>query len=352
MSEWYYAHAGEQKGPVPVSELRRLAENGEFDPTADLVWREGMDDWKPASTVEELGGAFVPPNSEAPGPDGATTPAPAADANPYASPITTETQAPSAGPGFGDEIPPGSQPIEFAACISRGFELTKRHFGIIIATGAVYLGLTFGLGMILGAVEVALGGGQASGGSFEFDSNGSNFDFDSAPAGGERSSPITAVSIFTNIISQVFSIFLSLGVTRIGLNLVDNKPASVGMIFGGGQYLLRGIGAGILYGLMVAAGLILFIVPGIYLALRFGQYQNAIVDRDMGVFESFAYSSSITTNNRLNLFILAILSVLIVIAGMIALFVGLIFAYPIVWLAAIVAYRWMQYGPKAAMDSV
>ena len=31
MSDWYYAHDGQQKGPVPVSELQRLADNGEFD---------------------------------------------------------------------------------------------------------------------------------------------------------------------------------------------------------------------------------------------------------------------------------------------------------------------------------
>jgi uncharacterized membrane protein len=76
----------------------------------------------------------------------------------------------------------------------------------------------------------------------------------------------------------------------------------------------------------------------------------AIVDRDMGVMESLSYSSSITTNNRLNLFLLYLLAMAIVIAGMLACGVGLIFAGPVVWLSYMVAYRWMQYGSRAALD--
>ncbi len=75
-----------------------------------------------------------------------------------------------------------------------------------------------------------------------------------------------------------------------------------------------------------------------------------MVDRDMGIMESFQYSSSITTNNRMNLFLLVLLSVLISIAGCLALCIGLIFAFPVIWLGWIVAYRWKQYGHRAARD--
>src|SRR5580704_4975442 len=39
--QWYYARDDEQLGPLPPSELRRLAASGGLAPT-DLVWREGM----------------------------------------------------------------------------------------------------------------------------------------------------------------------------------------------------------------------------------------------------------------------------------------------------------------------
>jgi hypothetical protein len=108
MSEWYYAHDGEQKGPVPVSELRRLADDGNFDPQSDLVWREGMDDWKPAGTVAELKGAFEPSPSATDGLLEPSEPFVAADPAPAApravSPVGTVTAAPSTPATSGQAI--------------------------------------------------------------------------------------------------------------------------------------------------------------------------------------------------------------------------------------------------------
>jgi uncharacterized membrane protein len=66
--------------------------------------------------------------------------------------------------------------------------------------------------------------------------------------------------------------------------------------------------------------------------------------------DAFSYCSSLTTNNRWNILVLALLSMVIVFAGMLACGVGLIFAGPVVWLTYLVAYRWMQYGRCATMD--
>ena len=77
---------------------------------------------------------------------------------------------------------------------------------------------------------------------------------------------------------------------------------------------------------------------------------SAIVDRDMGVFEAFSYSSALTTNNKLQLFVLGLLCMLVMLAGMLACGIGVIFAGPVAWLASIVAYRWMQHGHRATLD--
>lgn len=166
----------------------------------------------------------------------------------------------------------------------------------------------------------------------------------------EPSGATFAVLGVAQIINQVVSMFLGLGLTKIALNLVSGKDVSVGMLFGEGGKLLRAIGATILFVLMVGLASLLLVFPGVYLALRYGQFLNAIVDKNLGVFESFKYSASITTNNKLNLFLVWVLGVLVTIAGMLACFVGLIFAGPVVWLTFIVAYRWMQYGRIAASD--
>lgn len=329
MSEWYYARGGTQNGPVSLEQLREIARNGGLDPAKDLVWTSTMKDWTPAAQVPDL---FTAP---------ATPQVPPADpTNPYATPQSAWLEATPAATGTLQEIVPGSEPIRVGDCVRRGFELTTRHFGIIFLVGLTYFCVAFGASLILGMIDAAFGVGHSYG-HWQTPNGNMRYTFQHY-----QQDP----SLFHILASNLLSSFLALGVSRIGLNLVSGKAVSVGMLFGEGRKLLRAFVATILFALMVGLGLILLIVPGIYLALRFGQYMLAIVDRDMGIMEAFNYSSTLTTNNRVNLLLLALLCILIALAGMIACFVGLIFAIPVAWLSNIVAYRWMQYGHRAAMD--
>lgn len=61
MAEWYYsAGDGVQRGPVDAGGLKRLAAAGRLSPS-DLVWREGMTEWAPASKVAGLFASAAPP---------------------------------------------------------------------------------------------------------------------------------------------------------------------------------------------------------------------------------------------------------------------------------------------------
>lgn len=320
MSDWYYAKGGQQNGPVSREHLAELLQNGTLNPAKDLIWTSTMKDWLPATQVPEFAaraGGPIDPYSTPASSWGAPVPTPVGEAL--------------------EEIEPGSDPINVIACVKRGFDLTVRNFGMILLVGIVYIAVTIGVGAILGVIDSLTGWGATTQRVYEGD-NGIWASYS------EAGSPM---SILAN---QVLGIFLSLGFTRITLNLVSGREFSIGMLFGGGKKLLPAIGATILYSLMVGIGFLLLIVPGVYLALRFGFYRTAMVDRDLGVFDSFRYSSSITTGNRLNMFILALLTFLIMLAGLVALCVGLIFAIPVASLAWTVAYRWLQYGHRAAED--
>ena len=125
MNEWFFAKNGQQNGPVSHEELRQLAQSGKLD-AKDLVWNSSMKDWVPAGQVDSL---FAGPAA-----------APADPANPYAPPQSSPTH-PSSDRITLDEITPGSEPIDAGACVKRGFELTKRHFGNILLVGLVYIGI-------------------------------------------------------------------------------------------------------------------------------------------------------------------------------------------------------------------
>src|SRR5688572_26669959 len=50
---WYFARGGVQTGPVSFAQLAEAVRAGQCGPN-DLVWREGMSNWQPASSVAGL----------------------------------------------------------------------------------------------------------------------------------------------------------------------------------------------------------------------------------------------------------------------------------------------------------
>lgn len=327
MSSWYYSKGTQQNGPVPMEDLVRLIGTGTVAPT-DLVWREGMTDWLPAAQVPEL----APPPAAASEAVRPPIPAGGQPLNPYQAPASSWVEA---QPAAGEEIIPGSDPIDPMACLKRAWELTKRHFGLLIGAGLIY-------GILSGGFDAATSAALGLNTQAELEAE-SEFGLAS------QASVPTGLALLQWVLSSLVDLFLGLGLARIGLNLVSGKAADISMLFGEGRKLVPMVAASIMYYAMVVVGLILLIVPGIYLALRFSQFGVAIVDKDMGAIESLQYSARLTEGNKMNLFGLYVLCILVVLAGILALLVGLLAALPVVYLAPYVAYRWLQGGRNAAL---
>jgi hypothetical protein len=60
--EWHYALGAEQHGPVTFGQVRGLVANQTLG-AGDLVWKEGMSDWEPVSSIAELA-ASLPKREE------------------------------------------------------------------------------------------------------------------------------------------------------------------------------------------------------------------------------------------------------------------------------------------------
>ena len=58
---WYYARDDEQLGPISTADLRQLAAAGKLAPE-DFVWKEGMEQWAPASELQGLFPEVKPPS--------------------------------------------------------------------------------------------------------------------------------------------------------------------------------------------------------------------------------------------------------------------------------------------------
>lgn len=54
-TQWYFERDGQRQGPLTSQQLRAMVEQGLIGPST-LLWREGLDDWVPAS---KIGGLFA-----------------------------------------------------------------------------------------------------------------------------------------------------------------------------------------------------------------------------------------------------------------------------------------------------
>lgn len=97
-----------------------------------------------------------------------------------------------------------------------------------------------------------------------------------------------------SLVVALFRLLLTLGVTRITLDFYTNGGSKISRLFSCRSLWLRGIGAAMLYSAIVTAGLVLLVVPGIYLALRFWFYNQFIIEKNAGIVQAFKQSFAIT----------------------------------------------------------
>lgn len=299
---WYFSVGKGQEGPVDFEELRELARIGTLDREKSLVWREGFENWVPAGKVEGLFPSVGEGSSVEP---------------PPALPVDADASQGVAGEG--------NRWLSVGYCIKQGWGFAKRHLGLFIGTYIVYVAVVMGVDLIL-----RLGQGKL----------GVTFDEHGAVTSG------FGVFVVAALLSNVFSIFMSLGLTSFALKIVDEREASVGDLFSQSPRLISAILATIIYLLVVGLGLLCFVLPGIYLALRMMYYQAAIVDHRLGPINALEHSWNITRGNTWRLFLLMLASFLINLAGMMALLVGLIWALPTTMMAYFVAYRFLERVKK------
>lgn len=134
--QWFYGQDGVQRGPLNLEGLRALANTGGLRPL-DLVWKQGMAEWEPASKV--LPELFAPPAA-------AATPEPAAHHPPYV-PTPPQPIQP---------MPPANAPLGYAAPMydgnaQNGRAVTALVLGILSMPSCVcpLVGIPFGIAAIV-----------------------------------------------------------------------------------------------------------------------------------------------------------------------------------------------------------
>lgn len=233
--------------------------------------------------------------------------------NPYASPSAVSQSSP---------FVPGElsvQLIDPGYALSSAWALFKTNAGVLIGSYVVLMVCNFGISFVGAFIQGTLAQALAD---------------PQAPA-------VMLTGVGSSILNQVVQLWLTVGFIRITLAVARNQPAEIAMLMSGGPYLLRYIGAAILFGLAVFVGFLLLIVPGIYIALTYWSYMYFIIDRNCGVFESFQLAGTHAAGNRGNVFLLGLIAMGLMVLGMLACGVGILVAGPLVMMMFTIAYLMM-----------
>lgn len=142
-----------------------------------------------------------------------------------------------------------------------------------------------------------------------------------------------------NILGLFIGPWLTAGLTRITLDYYGGKKPPFETLFTQLKYFWRIFFSQILVGLIVVGGLILLIVPGIYWALKYQFTTNIIVDKNLGILEAMGESGKLTQGLKLRLLVFDLALIGVMILGGLALGVGILVAFPIVYLAGIYVYK-------------
>jgi len=148
------------------------------------------------------------------------------------------------------------------------------------------------------------------------------------------------LSFIFNVGYWIVIIISSLFVVKIGLRLYDqNKIGSYSFLSFSSSLFFKYLLGYLLLWLVIIIGLILLIVPGMYLAIKYQFVPYLIVDKNMDVIEAFKKSGKMTDGSKWNLFLLTILLVIIILLGFLAFIVGIFVALPIAMVAVAYVYR-------------
>ncbi len=143
-----------------------------------------------------------------------------------------------------------------------------------------------------------------------------------------------ARAIGTRVVLGLFLSGISLGYIKLTVDVVDGKAPEFKELFSCFALLLKYLVAAVLYSVVVAVGLVLFVIPGIIWAVQFGFYPFVIVKERLGPLAALRKSSALTAGvkGKLIVFSFALLGVNLL--GVIALGIGIIITIPLSIIAA------------------
>lgn len=152
----------------------------------------------------------------------------------------------------------------------------------------------------------------------------------------EKAPPL---ALFWTLAGYVIQMATQMGLIRISLKLVDGRQPRYGELFADLTTFGRYLAVNLLFVLIILAGLLLLVIPGIVWSVKYQFAPFLIVDRDSGIKESFRKSAEITADVKMEVFLFFLLVLGINLVGLLAFGIGIFTTMPATMIAYAFVYR-------------
>jgi uncharacterized membrane protein len=131
------------------------------------------------------------------------------------------------------------------------------------------------------------------------------------------------------VVQACIGLYFGAGLLTMALAAARGREVRFSQLFEGYPHVPSLFVSMLVSSVLVFAGLLLLIVPGVYLMLMFLFYGHCIVDRSLGPFRGLGMSVSVTRGIKLSLLAVLFLVILLNFLGLLCLGVGLLVTTPI-----------------------
>lgn len=258
--DWYYESNGETIGPISESQLLELRQGNQIQDST-LVWSEGMENWTTFADARSRFSSLPPEATAAPAP---TVLAPAPSINPYETPQSTI---------FPDADPPQEDslgPFTLGNVLSGGFSLYRRTLPL---AALLYLVVWIPLALLSSYADFHM------------------FAEDTMEDLGQSIR-------FANLLDNFIGIIATGAIFQLLLISWSGDSGGFFEALGTGfRCWGRMFGARFISGLVFLLGIILLILPGIYVYFRLVFVPVCVVVEEAGPMEAFNRSWALTKGN-------------------------------------------------------
>jgi uncharacterized membrane protein len=144
----------------------------------------------------------------------------------------------------------------------------------------------------------------------------------------------------TMILSAPIYTILTAGLFRYYLKLIRGEDATVGDAFSGFSSATGSLLAlGFVQNILIWVGIVLFIIPGIYLGVAWYFSMVLVIDRQMGFWDAMEASRKVVSKHWFLVFGFLLVVGLLTVCGIIACCVGIFVTMPVGLIALMYAYE-------------